>query len=89
MKSDMEKMQEELDTQDQLRKQQEDQVVHNKHLFITSDFLFFIALIWKKKMVCSLCMCVFQLTKLEEMLKKLEDEAMERKSQLEQVQDRL
>lgn len=32
MKSDMEKMQEELDTQDQIRKQQEEQVVHSGSL---------------------------------------------------------
>lgn len=49
MKSDMEKMQEELDTEEQLRKRQEEQVVHNKPLFITSDLLLFIALIWGEK----------------------------------------
>lgn len=55
MKSDMEKMQEELDTEEQLRKRQEEQVVHNKPLFITSDLLLFIALIWGEKPICSLC----------------------------------
>lgn len=42
MQSDLEKMQEELDTQDQLRKQQEEQVEHKEHLFIASDFLLFV-----------------------------------------------